>query len=86
MEFIKKWDIVDDTSKSENSDYKYLVVTSSNKDKVYGFSISKNHKKMHSRIISIRNTHMVKVIGKLDLYNIALNVIENFKEKNDNNN
>ena len=73
----KKWDIVEDTAC--DNDFKYLLVSSSNNKKIYGFPIVLRHQKLHAVRISIPNTEHVIKIGELDMSKLAIETLEKIK-------
>lgn len=80
MKRISRWDIIEDTHSNIHDSKRYLLVSSSNTKKVYGYAIDLATRKIKFTNVSIDRHEEINVLGNLDVANLAIDIIENNTE------
>lgn len=73
---ISKWDIVEDTSRNIDDEKRFLLVTSSNKFKVYGYPIDVANRNIIFYKTFVMRCDGLKVVGQCNFAEKCIDIIE----------
>lgn len=76
---ISKWDIVEDTSRNIDDEKRFMLVTSSNKFKVYGYPIDIKNRNIIFYKTFVMRCDELQVIGQCNFAETCIDIIEKVK-------